>query len=91
MFVFVQYQLDRPADQRHRHRHRHRSRKAKGIMIEQTTQTRAPLNDSFKFFVANVDFHTTAAQVYEFFGCIGNVNQVKLLPPLGGGRGGGSA
>ena len=65
------------------------------MTIEQSSQQRAPLNHSFKFFVANVDFQTTAAQVDEFFGRFGNVNQVKLLPPPpssgGYGKNGGGA
>ena len=55
------------------------------------SQQRAPHNNSYKFFIANVDFQTTASQVDEFFCQFGNVNQVKLLPPPpnGGGDGGG--
>ena len=37
--------------------------------------------DNFhKFFVANVDFQTTALQVRGYFARFGNVNHVKLIP-----------
>ena len=40
----------------------------------------APLDNQKKFFMANVDFSTTAQQVKTFFSQYGNVNYVKLVP-----------
>ena len=40
----------------------------------------APLDNSHKFFVANVDFQTTTLQVRGYFARFGNVNHVKLIP-----------
>jgi RNA recognition motif-containing protein len=56
-------------------------------MVAQTTPAHAPLNDAFKYFIANIDFYTTAAQVEEFFSQFGSVNHVKLLPPQPGSSG----
>ena len=59
-------------------------------MVAQTTPAHAPLNDAFKYFIANIDFYTTAAQVEEFFSQFGKVNHVKLLPPQPGSSSGSS-
>ena len=40
----------------------------------------APLDNAHKFFIANVDFAHTAPQVKAFFGQLGHVNHVKLIP-----------
>jgi RNA recognition motif-containing protein len=40
----------------------------------------APVNNACKFFVANINFQTTAPQVKQFFSAFGNVNHVKLIP-----------
>ena len=40
----------------------------------------APVNNAYKFFIANIDFQTTAPQVKQFFSAFGSVNHVKLIP-----------
>lgn len=40
----------------------------------------APVNNAHKFFIANIDYQTTASQVKQFFSAFGNVNHVKLIP-----------
>jgi hypothetical protein len=39
----------------------------------------APLNDRFKFFLANMDFNTTPIQIKSFFSSFGIVNYVKII------------
>jgi hypothetical protein len=38
-----------------------------------------PLNDRFKFFLANMDFNTTPSQIKSFFSSFGIVNYVKII------------
>ena len=57
---------------------------ARAEQVNLAAQQCAPLNKSYKFLIANIDFQTTAAQVARFFGRCGNVNRVRLLPSQGG-------
>ena len=45
----------------------------------------APLENKFKFFIANVDFSTTAPEVKTYFSQFGSVNHVKLIPHTASG------
>ena len=45
----------------------------------------APLENQFKFFIANVDFSTTAPEVKSYFSQFGSVNHVKLIPHTASG------